>query len=85
MNICSPICGKRVGDIWHSWRSDYVWVEGRRGPCQHRCPRWLKLMVRCLRRLVCQKVRQERGGEDLFGVDQGLRRKRGNTGGSVPS
>ena len=34
-------------------------------------------MVRCLLHLVCQKGRQERGGEGLFGVDQGRRRKRG--------
>jgi heterodisulfide reductase subunit C len=80
MNICSPLCAQRGGDIWHSWRSDYVWVEGRRGPCQHRCPRWLALMVRCLRRLACQKGRQERGGEGLFGFDQGLHRRQGEHG-----
>ena len=37
-------------------------------------------MVRCLLHLVCRKGRQERGGEGLFGVDQGRRRKRGEHG-----
>ena len=42
-------------------------------------------MVRCLLHLVCQKGRQERGGEGLFGVGQGRRRKRGSTRGSGSS
>ena len=37
-------------------------------------------MVRCLLHLVCRKGRQERGGEGLFGVDQGLHRRQGEHG-----